>query len=597
MRKNFYFLILFILIFAAATLAQNKEQPPTRRITIVEAETRGTPLPPLPPPPPSRDYFPDKWKEFQFAEFGFKIRSPKEPTTVLETVGLGGDVANLTNFESGAASFIKYLVSVKELKKLPASAGEAQTIFKRELDARLGGDKTKAVLIKERDDKFGEFPAKYFEIERDGRRLRALNVLRGKFLYTISVSSVSTHGAAAMKAANAYGEIADAFIASFALLGEPTLFSDVKSVDENLDEAWQNFVSAEDGFAVDLPGAPVKTVSQVDVETRRLSRSLYTVKTNRLRYSIVVMDYKLPLTDAAVLKNLFDIWRNGYAENFQGKLTAEKDFDAGDGRVGREIVLENGAVRILGRAFFVNGRFYAATLISDSGFQSMLAEQKIIDAAAHRVFGSLKPQPTKNQQQADEADAALPDGFFGRFAENKYVNDFFKFSLDAPTRWIFVESIDARIFVELGRDAIVKRSPEYVKKLNAPERMLFMLNKKPLGAPGNASLVVASVKQTSANIDLKLTMQVSEKFFGKQPDSRITKPTSVYKIGRREVAYFERELTAGGKSADGESKSEPIKQSIHAVLHKNYMLMFITTYTNDADAATMKAAIASLRFK
>jgi len=162
------------------------------------------------PPPPAPDYFPKTWKEFISTEGGFRVRFPGAPKE--ETEVKPGNTL-LHSLVYGSERFIFYSVDYRDL----ADEKAADDYLKNVRELRLMGMEGKMKLLSEKSTRRDGQPAVLLDIELiPNRRLRELDVIRGRRQYNLIVITFSNHEA--MGSADAYGEIANSFLDSFHLI-------------------------------------------------------------------------------------------------------------------------------------------------------------------------------------------------------------------------------------------------------------------------------------------------------------------------------------------------------------------------------------------
>jgi len=162
------------------------------------------------PPPPAPDYTPKYWKEFSSTDGGFRIRFPGVPKEETETKP--GNIL-LHSMAYGSEKFIYYSINYRDL----ASEKEAGDYLEKVRELRLTGMDGKMKLLSEKKTTRDGQSAVFLEIELiPNRRLRELDVIRGRRHFNLMVITFSNHEA--MGSAEAYAEIANSFLDSFHLI-------------------------------------------------------------------------------------------------------------------------------------------------------------------------------------------------------------------------------------------------------------------------------------------------------------------------------------------------------------------------------------------
>ena len=166
-----------------------------------------------PPPPPAPDYSPNLWKEFTFVDGGFRVRFPGTPKEETETKS--EDIV-LHSLSYGTDQFIFYSVSYRDLR----DEKQANEYLNSVRDTRLEGTEGKLKLLSENKTTRDGQPALLTKPALSPeRRMRELDVIRGRRHYNLLVITFSNHSGPA--AEDAYGAIANSFLDSFHLIGTP----------------------------------------------------------------------------------------------------------------------------------------------------------------------------------------------------------------------------------------------------------------------------------------------------------------------------------------------------------------------------------------
>jgi hypothetical protein len=162
------------------------------------------------PPPPAPDYFPKTWKEFVSSEGGFRVRLPGAPK---EETEVKPENILLHSLTYGSDRFIFYAVNYRDL----ANEKDAHDYLKSVRELRLLGMEGKMKLLLEKETTRDGQPAVLLDIELiPDRRLRELDIIRGRRHYNLIVTTFSNHRATG--STDAYGEIANSFLDSFHLI-------------------------------------------------------------------------------------------------------------------------------------------------------------------------------------------------------------------------------------------------------------------------------------------------------------------------------------------------------------------------------------------
>jgi hypothetical protein len=541
--------------------------------------------PPPPPPAPANDYFPDKWSEHSFPEYGFAARFPRAPKQTIDAATLNTDEVDRVTFAINNPRFLSYAVTVSILKSAPANADAEKNVTARWQAAQLAAAGPEARSLNSKPISLKDIAAEYLEVAAAGKRIRGLAFVRGRAVFTILF--VAPGDARGMKSQDGYREIAEAFLTSFRFLDENEMAKAAVGIDDSLGKDWKEFRSDDDGFTIQFPAQPQKKTSDVDVGVGKIAQTEYSVRGQRLLYSAVVQNYGINVTDPKVKENLFGQWRRGFEER-AGTTAVNVETIPFQNGTGRMLRLETPAAVLVTRAFLGNGRFYSISVGYDRGLESMRDEKKVADEAANRFFGSFATIVPKDLRDLMASDQGLPDGFFGEHIGNKYQNAHLGLALDLPAAWVFSPSEDMKMLAKVGRDRLASDNPALLKRVNSKEKALFMLSKHPLGTESNPSLAVGVTILSTSNIDLVGTIRNSERTFASLEGSAITVPTATYRAGNRNFAYFEREIKHG---------SFAYKQRVVGTLVRNYVVFFVLTYMDDVDKQPLLDTLRTLSFR
>lgn len=538
-----------------------------------------------PPPPPALapDYFPEKWKEFTFVDYGFSIRSPEPPKKTIELAEANAEGIRKIRISSGSPVFVLYDVTIRQLSATPANEVEIEEVFDRLVTLSLGATGEKNKLIKKESLRKQGFPARSFEIEQNGKRLRTLLVLRGRAVYAVTVLTRSNDSGKAFQANDAYGHIANGFLDSFQVLGDADVLRATSNIDEADRSLWKEYIAENDGFKSLWPGTPSVSATDIKLATRTIPQVAYRINSPLMGYSIVVQNHSVDYKDKDGRDALYNSWRDAYSKSMWAKIISDKAVLYA-GNDARAITVESEAWIVIARATFKNGRFYAVAISYTKADAALPALKKVIDASADSFLDSVVLTTPKSMLDGAVADLNLPAGFFGDMSGGMYTNNFFKFRIKVPDAWLVSSSEENRMMMELSSAAMAAQNPDLLQKLKSPEKAILNAYKKQMGAVGNASFLVDTIRETASNIDLEATMKKNEGLYGKMTDSRITRSTEMSTRGGHRFGAFERVMDRNGVS---------IKQRVEGTLRGNYVIYFIMTWIADADRETLLSAMSS----
>jgi hypothetical protein len=128
--------------------------------------------------------------------------------------------------------------------------------------------------------------------------------------------------------------------------------------------AWKEFSSAAGGFRVSMPGTPTLTTDKIETAAGPVTNHLHTLSTKTAVYMISYVDFPFNSDEPGVARRALDSARNNaLAEDPSAKLLSEKEVSLG-GQVGREWLVQRGAIILRARAFLVRGRLYQVLMVT-----------------------------------------------------------------------------------------------------------------------------------------------------------------------------------------------------------------------------------------
>ena len=150
-------------------------------------------------------------------------------------------------------------------------------------------------------------------------------------------------------------------------------------------QAWQEFTSADGGFAIRMPAKPVEARRQLPPPNQNVTMHTFIASTMG-EYGVVYADYPWPIEGTERVGPFFDGVVNMGVQGIGGKLLELREQDY-RGHPGRVYLAEfGGGYHIRARAFVVKNRLYMVTA---------------------STFGSKAPSPIVAQLYEDAAEAYL----------------------------------------------------------------------------------------------------------------------------------------------------------------------------------------------
>jgi hypothetical protein len=201
-------------------------------------------------------------------------------------------------------------------------------------------------------------------------------------------------------------------------------------------------------------------------------------------------------------------------------------------------------------------------------------------AAAQKVLVETPPPPSP----------AVTD-FYGKLENGVYTNSVFGFSLTPPPKW---QIIERALMTEIVEDSkgMFKGSSEYYNKILEDnfkaEKLIISFGKSPYGTPSNAALAVSSQKIPDNPATLEANMDVTRRsFLASELKPIVSKPKAI-SFGQVKAMSMDISFNKDGVV---------INQRLYICPHKGFYINLATTYIEEADLATLEAAIKTLKFK
>jgi regulation of enolase protein 1 (concanavalin A-like superfamily) len=166
---------------------------------------------------------------------------------------------------------------------------------------------------------------------------------------------------------------------------------------------WETVTSKEGGFTVDMPAKPSFTRSRTRRAMGRTCKMFFMgCKTNGAAYTVFRIDMPFPVPQNSAEKML-DAQRDGFAEEWNGKVTSEKRVLA-QGNPGRDFTIKGnpdnmGEEIIRARQYLVRGRtVFAVAVMSPPGGQlpedaGRFLGSLALGEAKVRATGTPEPEP------------------------------------------------------------------------------------------------------------------------------------------------------------------------------------------------------------
>ena len=347
-------------------------------------------------------------------------------------------------------------------------------------------------------------------------------------------------------------------------------------------EGWEKYYSSGGGFEIFLPAPPELEKSPIEMPPMgKVDLILYTSTTENMAFMVGVLDFKIPINDPAMLKEMYDKWRDGVKEGLAGGTLTEKD-GTFEGKPSREIVYTTDLLRMHGRVFFVKGKMFQLMSVYPRIVEGELSAKEI-DRITEKFANSFKLDDPLIENKTNVSGAVLNEG--------AYQDDFYKFSVDLPKNWILINQDDMKIITEgtQARAKIYSRDTQkMLEKAVGRTTILFSLTKYEAGRAGNSTLLGGAEVDVSPQSNLMLVGKATETNFTRNMGYVITAKSKWIKLGAVDAILIEME-----KNLDIIGL---VKQKLYLIRRKGSILEFVVTYQNDEDAKVCEDALKTFKF-
>jgi|KBSMisStandDraft_5_1062788.scaffolds.fasta_scaffold328003_1 hypothetical protein len=139
---------------------------------------------------------------------------------------------------------------------------------------------------------------------------------------------------------------------------------------------WKEFQSAENGFKVEFPKPPTRSLDETKVPNRIGPSVEFDTELPSTSFLVKIGEFLNSAPSAETeLTALYDDIRNSVAEGMHAKVLREQRVTA-SGKVGRDVELAVDGHYVKYRMFFVGSRFYQLIISTNSEFAADTSVQK-----------------------------------------------------------------------------------------------------------------------------------------------------------------------------------------------------------------------------
>ena len=344
------------------------------------------------------------------------------------------------------------------------------------------------------------------------------------------------------------------------------------------------FESKEGGFKMAFPAMP--TVQSRDSETSfgKTTMRVYSLLTSLASYSLVHIDFPTAIKEKFDLDTRFDAMRDGELRRKNGRLISESELYFGS-HYGRDIVIEDTRSTHWLRAIMVEQRLFVMGVETKGNYATQTGVLKTATEARVKKF--LDSFTVTEIPKPSMSAVELPPDFGVSMNGSTFTSTFLDVSLDVPKGWIVLESADAQLLLDLGKESISKTRPKLAEYIHAGNsRILLAVSKSSLETSLNQALLVIGVEKAPYPNFLALSAAKTYVASFLDKTDKVVKEPTIQKIGGLEFAWVE--------THDPAAK---VYQRMYFANRKGVSFEFSLTYSDPADLAPMIRSLESLKVK
>jgi hypothetical protein len=358
--------------------------------------------------------------------------------------------------------------------------------------------------------------------------------------------------------------------------------SDITATGIKDSDGWEKYYSSQGGFDIFLPAKPSRESESMDVaQLGKRELVLYTSGADRMVFMVGFIDFKIPLNDPAMLKVMYDNWRDGVKEGLPGGDLTEKD-GTFEGKPSREILYTTDVIKTHGRTFYIKGKMFQLMAMYARTLEDEVSAKEIT-RITDKFFNSFQLNEGAKKTTPVVSNRIVSDGV--------YRDEYFKFTLNLPKDWIMTNQDDIQIINENSKErqkVYSKNTQKFLENSSNRTTILFSISRNEFGAADNTSLIGAAEVDINKGGDLLLVGKVTETNFSKNMGYTITSKARWTKVGSVSaiVIGMERKVDLAGL----------VKQKLYLIRSKGYLLEFVITYQKDEDTKIPEEALQTFKF-
>jgi len=341
-----------------------------------------------------------------------------------------------------------------------------------------------------------------------------------------------------------------------------------------------------DGFKIDFPARPTRTVSTIDTAFGKTNMVNYQLATNLVYYGVTFIDFPTVISDKAEIDLRFDGVKAALLKNAESRLISETEIFFGD-NPGREYVIEDKLTTATIRGLFIKQRFFQLTVVTKGKLSR--ATQRLRDFNHKTVEKFINSFSVTELPTPKTTAVELPKNFGIKIDGSFFTSDFFRFSVRLPENWNIVKEEQADLIKDLSvqdtEDSTEKLRKSLDLSLNNTEILLFMTKSNlETSAANNAVFAIAAEKVSFPNF---LPLRIAENYLKTFLDNgeKILKTPSSIKLGGADFVWVETE-----------NVEKKFKQRLYVANRKGIAFQLLLNYRNDVELKIMLDCLQTIRF-
>ncbi len=551
------------------------------------------------PPPPAPLVFStpasSELQRFSSGRDGFEAVFPGNP---LKTTKLSNGVFTETFTAKNKAQIT--IVSIYRLTETGRVFQDPKRYFETIKDELLKPPTSR--LVSEESINVSRFEAKDFSVvyQNGFTKTRIVFTKERIFEITQNVTNWSAHGDAKRKAFdNETQRFYDSFkineqfdlaliaggITAESAVRRRSFDSMASEIGDADDEGWREYRFNFSGAAVSFPDLPVRETKPFESDLINSTLTSYTSVRDSKKFLFADVNLGIQNTGLEFRNGLYDGWQSGLGKIFIGSKIKHSDVQF-NGMPARKVVGESDAVRFEAISLFSGGRLYQLMAITDMKGED---DGNMSESAASnsKFFDSFKTFPATVSEEENSASAQNTVSS----ANQRFVNDEFRFSIDLPMGWTIVDTVDLRETVERIQeiDPSMNRTGKAILTQSAERtRMLFRLLKPRSEISESASFICVAETIPTIDFDMKAIAEVSEENFISNMGYKLHSPMKVVNING--TIFYRIWLRKYINNIE-------LKQVLYMTKTSGKIIQLGISYVDEKDLETMDTSLNTLKFE